>query len=38
MLPIGRAIGDACPVIPLGKVGGAMIEPEEILEAIKEVR
>ncbi|QUL98491.1 MAG: 2-oxoacid:acceptor oxidoreductase subunit alpha [Candidatus Fermentithermobacillus carboniphilus] len=34
--PVKRVIGDACPVIPLNKVAGQLIEPEEILAAIKE--
>lgn len=36
VLPVKRVMGDACPVIPLGKVGGALIDPEEILQAVKE--
>jgi 2-oxoglutarate ferredoxin oxidoreductase subunit alpha len=36
VLPVKRIIGDACPVIPVNKVGGGLIEPEEILEALKE--
>ncbi len=35
-LPVKRVMGDACPVIPLNKVGGGLIEPEEILDALKE--
>jgi 2-oxoglutarate ferredoxin oxidoreductase subunit alpha len=36
VLPVKRVMGDACPVVPLNKVGGSLIEPEEILKAIKE--
>lgn len=36
VLPVKRVIGDACPVVPLNKVGGGLIEPHEILEAMKE--
>ncbi len=38
VLPVQRVIGDACPVIPLNRVGGGFIEPDEILDAIKEVK
>lgn len=38
VLPVERVMGDACPVIPLNKVGGSLIEPEEILHAIKEAK
>jgi 2-oxoglutarate ferredoxin oxidoreductase subunit alpha len=36
VLPVKRVIGDACPVIPLNRVGGGFIEPEEILHLVKE--
>ena len=36
ILPVKRVMGDACPVIGVNKIGGQYIEPEEILEAIKE--
>ena len=35
-LPVERTIAGACPVVRVNKVGGGLIEPEEILEAIKE--
>lgn len=38
VLPVQRVMGDACPVIPLNRVGGGFIEPDEILDAIKEVK
>lgn len=36
VLPVKRVIGDRCPVVPINKVAGQLIEPEEILNAIKE--
>ncbi|HHY75223.1 MAG TPA: 2-oxoacid:acceptor oxidoreductase subunit alpha [Firmicutes bacterium] len=36
ILPVKRVMGDACPVIGINKVGGRYIEPDEILDAIKE--
>lgn len=36
--PVKRVMGDACPVIPLNKIGGGLIEPDEILKAIKEAK
>ncbi|HHY16762.1 MAG TPA: 2-oxoacid:acceptor oxidoreductase subunit alpha, partial [Firmicutes bacterium] len=36
VLPVKRAIGDSCPVLPVNKIAGQFIEPEEILAAIKE--
>lgn len=38
ILPVKRVMGDACPVVGVNKIGGQYIEPEEILEAIKEAR
>ena len=38
VLPVKRVMGDACPVIPLNRVGGGFIEPDEILDAIKEAK
>jgi len=38
VLPVKRVIGDACPVIPINRVGGGFIEPEEILDVIKEAK
>lgn len=38
VLPVKRVIGDACPVIPINKVAGQLIEPEEILQVIKEAK
>lgn len=35
--PVMRAVKGACPVIPVNKVGGNLIEPEEISKAVKEV-
>ena len=34
--PVKRVIGDTCPVVGLNKLGGQYIEPDEILEAVKE--
>lgn len=36
VLPVQRVIGDTCPVLPLNRVGGQLIEPEDIVEAVKE--
>jgi 2-oxoglutarate ferredoxin oxidoreductase subunit alpha len=38
VLPVKRVMGDACPVVPLNRVGGGFIEPDEILDAIKEAK
>ena len=38
VLPVKRVMGDACPVISLNRVGGGFIEPDEILDAIKEAK
>ncbi len=35
--PVQRVVGGDCPVIPINKVAGQFIEPEEILQAMKEV-
>jgi 2-oxoglutarate ferredoxin oxidoreductase subunit alpha len=34
--PVKRVMGDTCPVIGVNKLGGQYIEPDEILEAVKE--
>ena len=36
VLPVRRVIGDSAPVIPINKIAGQLIDPEEILSAIKE--
>ncbi len=36
VLPIKRVMGDSVPVIQVNKLAGQLIEPEEILSAIKE--
>ncbi|HHY12624.1 MAG TPA: 2-oxoacid:acceptor oxidoreductase subunit alpha [Firmicutes bacterium] len=36
VLPVKRVIGDSAPVIPINKIAGQLVEPEEILLAIKE--
>ncbi len=36
ILPVKRVMGDTCPVIGVNKLGGQYIEPDEILEAVKE--
>lgn len=36
VLPVKRVIGDSSPVVPINKIAGQLIEPEEILSAIKE--
>lgn len=36
ILPVKRVMGDACPVVGVNKLGGRYIEPDEILDAIKE--
>lgn len=38
VLPVKRVMGDACPVIPLNRVGGGFIEPDDILDAIREAK
>lgn len=36
VLPVKRVIGDGCPVLPINKIAGQFIEPDEILAVIKE--
>ncbi len=36
VLPVKRIIGDSAPVISINKVAGQLVDPEEILQAIKE--
>lgn len=36
VLPVKRVIGDSCPVVPINKVAGQFIEPDEILKVMKE--
>ena len=36
VLPVRRVMGDSVPVIQINKLAGQLIEPEEILSAIKE--
>ncbi len=36
VLPVKRVIGDSCPVLPINKIAGQFIEPDEILAVIKE--
>ncbi len=36
VLPVKRVVGDSCPVVPINKVAGQLIEPDEILKVIKE--
>lgn len=36
VLPVKRVIGDSCPVVPINKVAGQLIEPDEILKVMKE--
>ncbi len=36
VLPVKRVIGDSCPVVPINKIAGQLIEPDEILKVMKE--
>lgn len=36
IFPVKRVVGDVCPVISLNKIAGQFIEPEVVLDAIKE--